>query len=954
MDYSIGATVISKVHRDKGYGTIIGFSGFDNELVDVIYETGQKIVCRLEDLEEVKDVITSFINGRFSSPHAFVCRFLSVLLQGRLTEKSLVSSVNYKIQPLPHQLLAVDFVMNRFRPRCLIADEVGLGKTIEAILVFQEYKLRGMAKRTLIVVPSGLVLQWHEELVSKFNEHFVIYNTEYVKTLKQSFGEDTNVWKLNDKIIVSMDTIKPGKIPADLLSDNEVKKRQWHNKNMFEDVLRAGFDIVIIDEAHKLSKKNDRAESLRFKLGRQLSRVVPVFILLSATPHQGDEDLFFHLLQLVDPVLFSDRKMLTPELVKEVCVRNKKRAVVDFDGKRIFKHRLTSFCNITRTSDENREELLLYDLVTEYVSDCYNIAVRKNNQFLVMLVMLFQRIASSSSFAIEKSMKRRKSFLESLKQKQNGSKDAENEKTDVVIIDDKEADALFTHAFSGSLTDIEHEIDMVDRCIEAAEKITSVFKDKKLKTLIDLIEKLKIKENDPDLKLIIFTEFRPTQDGIIRFLEKFGYECAFINGSLSREAKNEQVALFREKKQILVSTDAGGEGINLQFCHCIVNFDLPWNPSRLEQRIGRIDRIGQQHNCLVFNFRLTDTIEDRVREILETKLDLIKEQFGEDRYADVLDVLEDEFSFEKIYVDAINKKEKEDAELESYAVRIFERAKEILQKGDLLIPFSETDEKMAAKLINSSNHLIRKMIFSFLQSQKISINEYKSEKGLFYFKNPFSGEEQRYITFDPEISFKSEKYELLNLEHPLLEQVNSYIKKTDDFGMVSAICFDINKFSGIHGLWFVFMLTITNNIDKTYTTILSVFMEDEEFCNNRISAYLNKGVFDKYDIVQNYRYSGSIDLIKENAFNHARKKAKDIFLATKLDWINEIEKYEKKAEEYFAHRKNLISRIKVDNIRISREKKNIRQREKEIELLKRKKVIVPDLRIGQIAYVEFR
>jgi len=186
MDYSIGATVISKVHRDKGYGTIIGFSGFDNELVDVIYETGQKIVCRLEDLEEVKDVITSFINGRFSSPHAFVCRFLSVLLQGRLTEKSLVSSVNYKIQPLPHQLLAVDFVMNRFRPRCLIADEVGLGKTIEAILVFQEYKLRGMAKRTLIVVPSGLVLQWHEELVSKFNEHFVIYNTEYVKTLKQS------------------------------------------------------------------------------------------------------------------------------------------------------------------------------------------------------------------------------------------------------------------------------------------------------------------------------------------------------------------------------------------------------------------------------------------------------------------------------------------------------------------------------------------------------------------------------------------------------------------------------------------------------------------------------------------------------------------------------------------------------------------------------------------------
>jgi len=143
---TIGAIVISTVHKKKGSGTVIGFSGFDDELVDVIYATGERIVCRLEDLQEISDPVSNLKNGRFSSPEAFICKLLSTHLQCNLTERALVSSVNYKIKPLPHQLLAVDFVMNRFKPRCLIADEVGLGKTIEALLVYQEYKLRGIAK----------------------------------------------------------------------------------------------------------------------------------------------------------------------------------------------------------------------------------------------------------------------------------------------------------------------------------------------------------------------------------------------------------------------------------------------------------------------------------------------------------------------------------------------------------------------------------------------------------------------------------------------------------------------------------------------------------------------------------------------------------------------------------------------------------------------------------------
>ncbi|MBF0235501.1 MAG: DEAD/DEAH box helicase, partial [Desulfamplus sp.] len=954
----IGKTVVSTVHKNKGSGTVIGFSGFDDELVDVIYENGEKIVCRVEDIQLVSDPISNMKNGNLSTPQAFFCRLLSSILQGHLTERSLISSVNFKIKPLPHQLLAVDFVMNRFKPRCLIADEVGLGKTIEAILVYQEYKLRGLAKRTLIVVPSGLVLQWHEELVSKFNEHFIIYNTDYVRTLKQSYGAHTNVWKLNDKIIVSIDTIKPYKIHKKILPEREIQRREWHNRHMFNDILKAGFDIVIIDEAHKLSKKGDQSESQRFKLGKQLSQVVPVFILLSATPHQGDEDLFFHLLQLIDPVMFSHRNRLTPELVREVCVRNKKQAVVDFNGKRIFKHRLTSTRNISRTAPENDEELQLYDLVTHYASDCYNIAIQQNNRLMIMLVMLYQRIASSSSFAIERSMKRRKAFLLSLLEETSSDPDGpdstmshsqereEQQQKNImqhqgvivqhqgvivqhqevivpqedIVIDDQEIDDLLKQRVAISRSDIEDEIKTVNECIEVANRVTSAYKDKKLKVMIDLIEEIKTTEESPDLKFIIFTEFRPTQEAIMDYLEKFGYSCAYINGSLSREGKNEQVNLFRNEREILVSTDAGGEGINLQFCHCLINFDLPWNPSRLEQRIGRIDRIGQEHDALIFNFRLTDTIEDRVREILERKLELIKEQFGEDKYADVLDLLEDEFSFEQMYVKAIHIKEEENRELDRHAAQLFERAQEILDQGDLMIPFTETDEKAAAKLINSSNHLIKQMIFSFLDAKKIPVNEYKADDNVYYFQNPFGGKEFRNIVFDPEISFESEKYELLNIEHPLLRQINEYVKKNDDFGMVSAIQFDINKFSEISGYWFLFLLTVTNNIDKNYTTILSIFMEDDDFCNTRIGTYLQKGMVEPYRIVQNYKCQDNIELIRDSALIHAKEKAKSIFLATKLEWVKEIEKYEEKAGHYFAHREKLISQIKVDNIRESRHK----------------------------------
>ncbi|MFW9940468.1 MAG: DEAD/DEAH box helicase [Candidatus Thorarchaeota archaeon] len=947
----IGSKVKSRLYASKGVGTIISFNSlFKEQYAEILFKDGSTVTTKINDLITEDDPVSQLQNGSIEHPFIFFTRQMVLRLHANISENTIITSTNYKIQPLPHQLLAVNFVMNRFQPRSLIADEVGLGKTIEAILVYQEFKLRGIVKKILIVVPSGIVLQWHEELLSKFNEHFVIYTKEYIRTLKQSYGEETNVWKLHEKIIASIDSIKPIKIDDDLEPVGR-KRKEWHNKNIFEDITTAGFDIVIIDEAHKLSKYGDGHESARFKLGEKLSEAVPVLLLLTATPHQGDEHLFINLLRLIDPILFTSTKSLIPELVKEVAVRNKKRAAVDFNGDRIFKHRITSLIEINRIKTDQQEEIELYDYVTEYTAKYYNLAKRTNNQILIFLVMLYQRIVSSSSFALLDAMKRRKSYLENqLLEIYPANKNSDEEEFD---IDDLLRKVTFTEK-----QDIEVEKQFVETCISLAQNLTKSYKEIKFRKIIEIIDEIKKREQNPDLKFIIFTEFRATQDAIINFLTKFGYSCSYINGSLSRDEKSEQVQQFRSNTQIMVSTDAGGEGINLQFCYCMINFDLPWNPSRLEQRIGRVDRIGQIHNALIFNFHLVDTIEDRVRQKLEIKLSKIKEQFGEDKYTDVLNLLQDEFSFDKIYLDAIQLKEFEDRELDKIAEKIFQRANVILEKDELLLPFSKFNQD-AKNLINSElNTIIEKLVLQYLKFCNIPINIYKDESDFFYFNNPFQLNEDdptvfRNVTFKNEFSTKKEKVEFINFEHPLVTRICQEIEKDGYLGTVSVFKVDLNKFQGINGFWFIYQLTIKNNIDKSKTNHISVFMEDKDFENNRISQYLNEHILDEVNLIQNYENKDDLAAISNSALKIAEEKANEIFTATSLMWINEINEYEKKFEDYFKFKENAFKRIQIDNIREAKLKSLDRDKQEQTKKFQLQRNIVPKLELYQIAYLEF-
>jgi len=944
-----GKKVTSKTYPEEGMGIIISVNSFfEQSYCDVQFSNKKIITIVAEDLVPVPEIENLLVNGDYSSAGIFLCRHLINKIDCLLTEDELIAPMNFKIQPLPHQLLTVDFVLNCYRPRCIIADEVGLGKTIEAILVYEELKLRGLAKKVLIVVPSGLMLQWQEELRLKFNEKFVMYDKNYIRNLKQTHGEECNVWKYHDQIIASIDTIKPYRINSE--SDKrEREQREWHNQEVFETIKTAGFDIIFFDEAHKLTKKSDGTSSGRYKLAKQLSEVIPIVVLLTATPHQGDEDMFLNLLRVVDPVTFLNKDSLVAEKVREVIVRNQKRAVIDFEGNRIFKHRITSLVRVSRSAEKNKQEIRLYELITSYVRKYYDLARRQQNNILIFLLILYQRITASSSFAVLNTLRKRLDFLNS-EDSPNIAEETSDYSSD---FDMDSTDELLKERIWKDTQEMKAEKNFLQDCISLAEIISDSYADEKFSKLLHIIDEIKRREKNPLLKFIVFTEFKATQAALIDFLKKYGFTCACINGDLSRQEKIEQIELFRKESQILVSTDAGGEGINLQFCYCMINFDLPWNPTRIEQRIGRIDRIGQNRNVLVFNFQLADTIDDYVRNTLELKLELIREQFGEDKYSDVITLLNDEFSFEKIYLDALILKERESNLLEIQASEIYEKAKKILEKDELVLPFTRFQKNPELLLQKQTNSLVKMLIELYLKDRNFEMNEYKHKQGVYYFDSPFENKKYRNIIFRLNINDGSEQYEMINVNHEFINNVRREF--TAGKGLVASFAVTSDKFKGSKGILILFDFEVKNNVDRHYKSIIPIFLENGVRYNRRISLYL-QNLEDKK--LENYPVEANIPDSWESIFNNSKEiaseSAMELYFKKKNKWIEKIDKYELKAREYFEMKKKSIEDVPIENIRESKLRQLQNDYFAEIKELTKKKMIVPKLALSQVCLIEIK
>ncbi|MBS5912634.1 MAG: DEAD/DEAH box helicase [Paenibacillus macerans] len=465
-----------------------------------------------------------------------------------------------QVTPLPHQTETARKVLFEMRGRAILADEVGLGKTIEAGLILKEYIVRGLVRKALILVPASLVLQWVRELNQKFGIPAVAQKKEHS-------------WH-NDIVVASMDTAKRDPHKSILLSNE--------------------YDMLIVDEAHKL--KNKKTTNYQFML--QLRK--KYCLLLTATPVQNDLDELFNLITLLKPGqlggqsefaanfvadkrLPKNEEQLKGELSK-VMIRNRRA-----DGELEFTKRIVRNIDVELSPEEKN----LYDGVTSFVKDQYQAAGGDLNSML-SLVTLQREVCSSR-------------------------------------------DAVFVTLVNLSKK-LAPDSPLRDKIWDIVDLIRQIKANSKAEKTMELIREM----ND---KVIVFTEYRATQEYLLNYFRDRDITAVPYRGGMNRGKKDWMMDLFRDRAQVMIATEAGGEGINLQFCHHMINFDLPWNPMRVEQRIGRVHRLGQQNDVKIYNLSTKGTIEEYIVNLLHEKINMFEMVIGD--LDVILERFEKEHSLEK-------------------------------------------------------------------------------------------------------------------------------------------------------------------------------------------------------------------------------------------------------------------------------------------------------------------
>lgn len=480
-------------------------------------------------------------------------------------------NVARNIEPYEYQIKTVKHVLQRMRGRALLADEVGLGKTIEAGLIMMEYIIRGLVKKVLILTPSSLVEQWQEEMLSKFNLDFISYDSP-------EFNKYENGWARFDRIIASVD-----------------KAKRLANRSL---VCEAEYDMVIVDEAHHFKNRST--------LGWQLINMLKkrYILLLTATPVENDLEELFNLITLLSPgqldtaqnfrrrfISRGDRLMprnldSLKTLLKDVMVRNRRS-----DTNSITVKRYAEVVEIELSPPEK----MLYDEITALVRNYFNSKEKTIlNQFSLKTL---QREVGSSAWAVAPTLEK-----------------------------------MASHD--------ENPPYLAKKLQQLSDKAREIHDNSKARALLKLLKNI-------DDKVIVFTGFQRTREYLVDFLQKQGFRVATLHGSMLRQEKEREVDDFRERARVLVSTESGGEGRNLQFCHVMVNFDLPWNPMRIEQRIGRLHRIGQKNSVFIYNLSAKDTIEAKILELLDAKINMFQLVVGE------LDMILGNLKAEKDFEDII-------------------------------------------------------------------------------------------------------------------------------------------------------------------------------------------------------------------------------------------------------------------------------------------------------------
>jgi len=715
-----------------------------------------------------------------------------------------------QVDPLPHQIEAVySYALRDPKIRFLIADDAGAGKTIMAGLIIKELQYRNLVKNVLVVAPGHLKYQWQREMKSKFRMNFAIVDRALMDS---HWGQ--NIWDRYNNCIASIDFLKQ----KDILTRLEAS--HW--------------DLVVVDEAHKMSAysystRNGKKikKTQRYMVGETLSKISTHMLFLTATPHRGDEENFRLFLDLLRPGFFSKTNLLEESIERgenPLFVRRLKEDMKDFKGNRLFPPRHVNTVTFPLTPDEKN----LYTAVTNYVKNYFDRA--KENRSISFAMMILQRRLTSSTYAILRSLERRKKKLEELLNLsdnigQNKDYEALLNITEEELEDMEEKERwkieekLMNLTLAQNPEEIREEIEQLEELIRLAEKVKEKEIESKLVKLRD-----EILSNIGDKKLLIFTEFKDTVNYLVEKLQSWGYKVNTISGSMNMDDRIEAEHIFKHETQIMVATEAAGEGINLQFCSLMVNYDIPWNPNRLEQRMGRIHRYGQDKEVFIYNMVSKDTREGQILERLFQKLDNMREALGSDRVFDVIgevipgstlkDILKDAITgqrrIEEIYemVDEINpdemSKKMEQIFMTSLATRHINYSgmiKSIHEANEKkLMP--EYIEDYFLRAFNRFGGSFEKRGDAY--AIKSVPSELRKLNNDYDFRSSYGKVEKTYknITFDKEMAKTHSSYEYVAPGHPLLEAINQKILDSVAHpGAVTVLGDESNKREGI--IWFI-------------------------------------------------------------------------------------------------------------------------------------------------------
>ena len=852
-------------------------------------------------------------------------------------EDVLLAPLDSAVTPLPHQLDTLKRAIGGSTVRMLLADEVGLGKTIEAGLIIRELKLRGLIQRVLIVAPAGLTKQWISEMKVHFGEEFHLFipsqveaADELLKAARSSINlendDENNPYLLSDSVVCPLDAIKPIR-----------RRKGWtkeqvdeYNMKRFLNVVHADWDLVVIDESHRVAGADETVA--RFRLGMGLGEAAPNILLLSATPHQGKSDAFHRLLSILDPEEFEGQRLLTKASIQPYMIRHEKRKTVDGSGKSLFLPRHTHTLNICWES-RHQPQRELYDAVTEYIRHGYNALARMTKKKRVVvgfLLILIQRLMASSTPAIGRMLEKRLNILKNPPSEPDADTEIDSlfDDYDAMTGEEMESQQLSIPEISeGEIAQVENLLDLVRIAQNAGP-------DAKAEKLLSLLYELQA-EDGPEVKMLIFTEFTATQEMLRKFLTERGIRCCVINGSLDINERLSNQSQFADDTQVLISTEAGGEGLNLQFCHIVVNYDMPWNPMRIEQRIGRVDRIGQKHDVQAFNLMIAETVEAHVREVIEQKLATILKDIGVDKLSDILDSGEASANFDAVYKAAMQTETNIEEPLHKIEQVLRDAAKSARQFAYLYESPGVTADVAQDYLQHPFPYWVESMVTSFCRTHGGTATKQKQDWSL---RLP-DGSAIPHAVFNLKELEKNPLASFLAVNNKAVSDMLAELVRHRESGSKIPCIASKDLPSAVHGTFALYKLDVKSG-DWSRSRVLPVFLADDGRTFNNTAKTI-------HDLLLggSFSTSGMADFEIDRLWDSAESILEPYFEELQRIYAEEQERDLKKKTQLFESRKRSLGRVGIDNIRLSRLSKLEKERQSYVEYHERQRTLLPEVQL---------